>query len=249
MNKKNYALIIQARSDSKRFNKKILKKINEKEILTIMLERLKKKFENKIIVATTNKNYKKIIDICKKQKIKFFFGSNNNVLERHYKCAKKNNIETIVRIPSDCPLIDLNIIKKGLKIFFSSNVDYVSNLLPRSYIDGNDVEIFSIRCLEKIYNRATSKFDKEHVTTYLQRNKNKEIFKIINFKATEDLSLKYRLTLDYKEDLIVIKKVLGNNNTFLNYQSIKNIFKQNPSISQINKKFIGKMWYQKKINL
>ena len=79
MNKNKYALIIQARLDSERFSKKILKKINKKEILTIMLKRLKKNFKNKIIVATAGNNHKRIIDICKKQKVKFFIGSENNV--------------------------------------------------------------------------------------------------------------------------------------------------------------------------
>ena len=68
----------------------------------------------------------------------------------------------------------------------------------------------------------------------------------MNFKTSEDLSLKYRVTLDYKEDLIVIKKILSNKNIYLNYKSIKNIFKKNPAISKINNKFIGTMWYQKK---
>ena len=244
MDNKDYALIIQARTSSKRFPNKILSKINKKEILTIMLIRLKKKFKDKIIVIIGNKNCKRIVDICKKQKIKFFIGSNNNVLERYYKCARTNKIKTIVRIPSDCPLIDPNIIKKGIKKFFSNNIDYVSNLMPPTYVDGNDVEIFSIKCLTKIFNNVKLKFDKEHVTTYLRKNKKK--FKIMNFKASEDLSLKYRLTLDYEEDLIVIKKILSNKNIFLNYKSIKNIFKKNPTISKINNKFIGTMWYQKK---
>ena len=248
MGKKKYALIIQARLKSTRFPNKILRKVNKKEVLTIMLKRLNKKFRNKIIVAVGNTNCEKIINICKKQKTKFFIGSNNNVLERYYKCAKKNKIETIVRIPADCPLIDPNIVKKGLKKFFSNNVEYVSNLLPASYIDGNDVEIFSIKSLTKMYNKARSRFDKEHVTTYLRRNK--KIFKIMNFKTNENLSLKFRLTLDYKEDLTVIKKILRSKNIFLNYKSIKNIFKKNAEISKINEKFIGTMWYQKKyINL
>jgi len=236
--------MIQARSSSTRFPNKILKKVNRKEILSIMLERIKKEFKNKIIVVIGNKNCKKIVNVCKKQKTQFFIGSNNNALERHYMCAQKHKIKTIVRIPSDCPLIDPEIIKKGLKIFFSHKADYVSNLLPASYIDGNDVEIFSIKSLNKIYNKAKSNFDKEHVTTYLKKNKKK--FKVINFKASENLSLKYRLTLDYKEDLKVIRKILSNRSIFLNYKSIKNIFKNNSKISEINKKFIGTMWYQKK---
>jgi spore coat polysaccharide biosynthesis protein SpsF (cytidylyltransferase family) len=241
---KSYRLIIQARSNSKRFPNKILKKINKNEILVILLKRLEKKFKNKIIVVIGNKNCEKIVNICKKQKIEFFIGSNNNVLERYYNCAQKNKIKTIVRIPSDCPLIDPDIIKKGLRKFHSNNVDYISNLLPPTYIDGNDVEIFSFKTLAKIYNNAKSKFDKEHVTTFLQ--KNKKMFKIINFKTSENLSLKYRLTLDFKEDLAVFKKILKNRNIFLNYRTIKNIFKKNPQISKINNKFIGTMWYQKK---
>ncbi len=245
MNNKNYAILIQARTASKRFPNKILKKINGKEVLKIMLIRLKKKFKKKIVVVIGNKNYKKIKNVCKSQKIKFFVGSNNNVLNRYYKCAQKNKLDVIVRIPSDCPLIDPNIIKKGLKKFFSVKVDYVSNLMPATYIDGNDVEILSFKSLEKIYNKAKSKFDKEHVTTYLRRNK--RIFKIRNFRANEDLSLKYRLTLDYKEDLIVIKKIINKKNIFLNYDSIKKIFEKKPDISEINKKFIGTMWYQKNL--
>jgi spore coat polysaccharide biosynthesis protein SpsF len=244
MKKKNYALIIQARLKSKRFPDKILKKIGKKEILSIMLSRLKKNFKKNIIIAVSNNNCEKIIKICKKQNVKYFVGSDNNVLERYYKCALKNKINTVVRIPSDCPLIDPAIIKKGIKIFFSKKVDYVSNLMPASYIDGNDVEVFSIETLSKIYNNAKSKFDKEHVTTYLRRNK--KIFKIINFKSGENLSLKYRLTLDYSEDLDVIKKILNNKSILLNYNSIKYIFKNNQEISKINKKFIGTMWYQKK---
>ena len=244
MNNQNFAILIQARTNSNRFQNKILKKINKKEVLTIMLERLKKKFEDKIIVVIGNKGYKKIVNICKKQKIKFFVGSDNNVLERYYKCAQKNKVNTIVRIPSDCPLIDPNIIKKGLKKFFSSRVDYVSNLLPATYIDGNDVEIFSFKSLNKIYTNAKSKFDKEHVTTYLR--KRTKTFKIVNFEANENLALKYRLTLDYKEDLIVIKKILNTKSIFITYKSIKNIFKKKPEIAKINKKFIGTMWYQKK---
>jgi len=241
---KNYAIIIQARTSSKRFPNKILKKIKKHEILTIMLKRLKKKFGKKIFVAIGKKNCNRIIDVCKKEKTSFFLGSDNNVLERYYKCAQKNKIETIVRIPSDCPLIDPNIVHKGLKKFFNNNVDYVSNLLPASYIDGNDVEIFSIGTLTKIYHNAKTRFDKEHVTTYLRKNKKK--FKVMNFGTKKNLSLKYRLTLDYKEDLILIKKILSNTSIFLNYNSIKNMFEKNSKISEINKKFIGTMWYQKK---
>ena len=120
MSKKKFAILIQARTDSRRFPNKILKKINGKEVLKIMLMRLNKKFKKKIIVVIANKNYKKVKNICKNQKVKFFIGSNKDVLNRYYQCSKKNKLDTIVRIPSDCPLVDPNIITKGMKKFFSN---------------------------------------------------------------------------------------------------------------------------------
>jgi len=114
----NLNIIIQARFNSSRLKGKILKKINNKEVLLIMIERLKK-FRSNIIVNISKKNPYKIINFCKRNKIKYFVGSDNNVLKRYYDCATKFKTKIIVRIPSDCPLIDTKIVEKGMKLFLN----------------------------------------------------------------------------------------------------------------------------------
>jgi len=246
--KLNLNIIIQARLESNRLKGKILKKINNKEILLIMIERLKK-FKSNIIINISKKNPDKLINFCKKNKIKYFVGSDNNVLKRYYDCATKYKSKVIVRIPSDCPLIDPKILEKGLKLFLTKKYSYVSNIIYPTYIDGNDVEILDYKTLKFIYNRAKTNFDKEHVTTYLRRNlENSKFkkFKFKNFYVNRNLSNRYRYTIDYPEDFFLIKKLIDNLGFYSNYTKISNFLIKNKKISKINKKYIGTMWYQNK---
>ncbi len=240
--KLNLNIIIQARLNSNRLKGKILKKINDKEIILIMIERLKK-FKSNIIINISKKNPDRIINFCKKNKIKYFVGSDNNVLKRYYDCATKFKSKIIVRIPSDCPLIDPKIVEKGIKLFLRKKYAYISNIIYPTYIDGNDVEIFDYKTLKLINHNAKSKFDKEHVTTFLRRNLNN--YKYKNFGSNKNLSKKYRYTLDYPEDLFLIKKIINKLGFYCNYSKICNFLIKNKKISKINKKYIGKMWYQK----
>ena len=108
------AIVIQARTGSKRFNKKILKKIDKSNVLEFLIKKLSKYFKkNEIVVATTNNNSDlKICNIAKLNNVLFFQGSENDLVNRYYNCAKKFDISTIIRITSDCPLVDPKLIKK-----------------------------------------------------------------------------------------------------------------------------------------
>jgi spore coat polysaccharide biosynthesis protein SpsF len=240
--KKNFSIIIQARFNSSRLKGKILKKIHNQELLLIMIKRLRI-FKDKIIINISKKNSKKLVKFCQKNNIKYFVGSDLNVLKRYYDCASFFKSTTIVRVPSDCPLIDVNIIKKGLKIFFKKKYDYVSNLCPPSYIDGNDTEIFTYKILKKIYISTKEKFDKEHVTTFLRKRLNK--YKYKNFGTNKDSSLKFRITIDHKEDFQLIRIIVTKLGVYASYKQIFYFLKKNKKIAQINKKYIGNMWYQK----
>ena len=138
-------LILQARTGSVRFPKKIFSKIGKRTLLEIEILRLKKiKLVDKIVIATTNKTEdKKICDIASKLKVDFFQGDENNVLKRYYDAAKKFNAHIILRVTGDCPLIDFKIITKNLKKFKISKYDYLSNTINPTYPDGLDFEIFS----------------------------------------------------------------------------------------------------------
>ena len=90
-------------------------------------------------------------------------------LDRHYQVAKLLKAYVVIKIPSDCPLIDPNIIDKVLKFYLdnSDKYDYVSNLHPATYPDGNDVEVMSMKALEDAWLNARKDLEREHTTPYL----------------------------------------------------------------------------------
>ena len=198
LNIKKVDAVIQARYGSSRLPGKILYKINNKSLLDILIIRLKKsKYINRIIVASTEeKQSQKINDICIKHKVLFYKGSENNVLKRYYECAKKFKIKNILRITSDCPLIDPKIIDLVSENYFLNKSNYATNTYPPTYADGMDVEVFNFNTLKLAYTKSKSNYDKEHVTTYIRRIKN---IKKTNIKDLNDNS-KLRLTVDYYED-------------------------------------------------
>ena len=222
--KKNKVLaIVQARYDSTRFPGKVLKKINNKPILEIIIKRLSRSRNiSKIIVAcSNNKNDIKIINLCKKLKIDFFAGSENDVLERFYKASLKFKGSNILRITADCPLIDYKIVDKIINNFFLENVDYASNIDPPTFPDGLDAEIFTFNALEKAHKKAKREMDREHIRPYMLKNKN---FKKHNLSNNKDYS-SIRLTVDEPEDLNVIKNIFSNfkNNLFFFFFVIINL--------------------------
>ena len=171
MEKKNKcSVIIQARYNSKRFEGKILKKIYNKTVLEILIERLKKsKLINQIIVACPNsKQNRLIIDFCKQKKIKYYSGSENNLISRYYFAAKKYDIKNIIRVTSDCPLLDINYLDILIKKYFKKKCDYASNIIKPSFPDGMDVEIFKFEILKDRYLNCNDKYEQEHVTTHFR---------------------------------------------------------------------------------
>ena len=204
---KNLA-IVQARIGSTRLPFKVLKKIGRKRVIEILLDRLlESKKTDKVIVAIPKKNNSVLKKLLIKNKINFFAGSEKNVLERYYKAALKFKGENIIRITSDCPLIDAKLVDQTIKLYENSNSDYTSNCYPRSFPDGLDVEVFSFKALKKAFLNAKTNYDKEHVTTYIKKDKN--LTK--NFLSSKNHELsKIRLTLDTKNDLLFIRKIFKN---------------------------------------
>jgi len=200
------AIIVQARSNSKRFPKKIFYKIGHKSILEHVIDRIKKaKFKKVIIIATTKKKPdKKVIKYAKKNNCLFYAGSENNVLERFYKAAKKFKIKNLIRISADSPFIDPRIIEKAYKIYKNGKYDYVSNTIDSTYPKGMSVEFFNFKSIESAYNSAISKYDQEHVTPFIFKRSN--IFRLKNFKLKKSYR-KYRFTVDYRKDLILYQKI------------------------------------------
>lgn len=199
--------IIQARMSSSRLPGKVLIQVKNTTFLEYQIERVKlSKMIDKIVIATSIDSSDDIIEeICKRNGIEVFRGSLNNVLERFYFCANVYEPDNVIRITADCPLIDPVIIDKVIKLHIETQADYTSNVMPRTFPDGLDVEVLKFVVLGKIYELAKESDELEHVTRYIHKNLSE--FKIANLKNDEDLS-NYRWTLDTYEDMILLKKII-----------------------------------------
>ena len=234
-------IIVQARSSSTRLPNKIYKKIYKNySVLEFLLYRFQNpKNIHKLIIGTTKKDLKKIRKIAAKYNFIVETGSENNVLSRFYKIAKKYKLDVIIRVNADSPLLSKKIIEKYIRIFLKNkNIDYLTNILKPTFPHGSAIEIFKFNVLQKAFRNAKNKDEIEHVTPYIYKNKNK--FSILNIKLKKNYS-KYRLSIDYPEDLNLLRKIipkskLGINLTFMD--AIK-IIKKYPKIKKINDKFIN----------
>jgi len=220
-------IITQARMGSTRLPGKVLLKVKDKAILEYHLQRLE--FADvPMIVATTNDRVDdEIATICEVMKISCFRGSNEDVLDRYYRCAMDNKCDTIIRVTSDCPLIDGGLIKEALGVFETEPVDYLSNTLARTYPRGFDFEIFSMKALEVAFLNANDRPEREHVTSYIWRNR-ADKFRLLNYSCTED-------------DLLLIRELIEKYQADKkDYKEIISILNNNPYISELNSGIIQK---------
>ncbi len=192
--------IIQARIGSTRLPGKVLKLLDEKNSqLFYVINQLRfcKNLE-KIVVATTDSDEdNEIIKITSQLGITNFRGSTNDVLDRYYQCAKFFNLDPIVRITADNPLIDPELVDCVIKEFKNGEYDYATNFIPRTFPYGTEAEIFSFNALELAWKESKKLSEREHVTPYFYNNLNK--FKIKKISYSKNFS-HLRWTVDRESD-------------------------------------------------
>jgi len=228
--------IIQARMSSSRLPGKVMKKVDdENPLLFYVINQLKfSQLIEKIVVATTTKKVDdKICDFVMKQNLDCFRGSELDVLDRFYKCAKQFSFSTIIRIPADKPLIDPTIVDEILKFFQTNSYDYVTNFLVSTFPSGTEVEVFSFKALEKAWKNAKLPSEREHVTPYMYNKKTK--LKIWNIENEKNLS-HFRWAVDKMEDLKLVRILISRikNRPILTKDIIRQI-KNDPKLIEINK--------------
>ncbi|MGE7910998.1 cytidylyltransferase domain-containing protein [Lysinibacillus xylanilyticus] len=229
--------IIQARMGSTRLPGKILKIVNDRPLLSYQIERLQQSsYITDLVIATTiDDKDDLIVDFCKKNNVLCFRGSEEDVLARYYETAKAFEADAIVRITSDCPIIDVQVVDKTIRYFIDNkNLDYVSNTVEKTYPRGQDTEIFSFAVLERAYNEAILKRDREHVTAYFYTNP--KVFKIGSVKNEIDYS-RYRWTVDTEEDFNLIKNIIENlycENPEFTLKDTVQLMEENPDWFYIN---------------
>lgn len=243
--KPKVAIIIQARMTSTRLPGKILLHLNGKPVLEHVVTRCKaSKFVDDVIVAAPASSESLSIRslVSNLENVAYYEGDELDVLQRYYGAAKEFNADVIVRITSDCPLIDTSILDIMLNNFLTINsmdtnmsLDYYSSGIQRTLPRGLDVEIFTMKTLECCYNEATLEADREHVTRYVYTNPKK--FNLLGYEFHYDLS-KYRLTLDSKEDFDMFLELFKYfpKNEDIYFWNIIRVLKSYPYIAEINSK-------------
>jgi len=230
--------IIQARMGSTRLPGKVLKDLFGKKALEHLIERVKQsKLIDEIIIATTESEQDNaIVEQAEKSGVKYFRGSENDVLSRYYNAAKENSADIVIRITSDCPLIDPFIIDDVIRFFQENDYSIVTNagndINQRTYPRGLDVEVFSFEALQEAFKYATENYQREHVTPYIYEHAEK----IYYYKNNIDYS-NYRWTLDTEEDfelISMIYKLLYRGKHDFYFDDILKLFEQHPELSKIN---------------
>lgn len=251
--------IIQARMNSTRLHNKALLKIGDQPMLYHVVKQTKaSKFVKDIIIATTKSpKDKKIINFCLKHNLKYFCGSNNDVLDRYFKCAKKFTCDPVIRISSDCPFIDPSIIDQIISKFRKNSCDYVANNFEKinkkwensacNFPQGMVVEICNFKTLEKAWKVAKKPSEREHVFPYVQFNA--KFFKVSNLVYKKDLSF-IRCTVDKKEDLKFVRELwkrIPKSKKTIHINDILKIINKEPCLVEINNKTNFDEGYKKSV--
>ncbi|NCU31593.1 MAG: hypothetical protein EOM23_01350, partial [Candidatus Moranbacteria bacterium] len=233
-------VIIQARMGSTRLPGKVMMKIEERSLLEILLRRLKKvqKVDSVIVATTTSPQDDIIVQCARNESAECFRGEHTNVLKRYYDAARKFQLDTIIRVTSDCPLMDPQLINRMLDGYFdTSNFDYLSNTLARTFPRGFDIEIFSFYALENAYVNACEDYQREHVTPWIIENMRTENYADINDHS------RFRVTVDTIEDFELVKKVfhlLGGVDESFNYSDVTKLLMRHPDLVKINQNILQK---------
>jgi glutamate-1-semialdehyde 2,1-aminomutase len=226
--------IVQARMGSSRLPGKVMKEIGGLPVIEILLSRLSKsKLLDEIVVATTkSEDENPLIKHLKKLKYLYYQGSEHDVLDRFYQTAKKYNADIVVRITGDNPLVDPVLVDQVIQGYSKSNSDYFSNVMPATFPDGLDVEVFNFNSLDKAHRDANELEEREHVTPYIR---NSGLFKIGNLKHDDDLS-NIRLTLDEIDDYKLITKIFDYfaPDIYFSWTEILKLKNETPDIFNLN---------------
>lgn len=244
-------IVVQARMSSSRLPGKVLLPILGKSLLCRMIERLQIVNHAVQIVIATSTDAKD--DAIETEAIQIgvpcYRGSLDNCLDRHYQAGLQYGADAVIKIPSDCPLIDPVIIDEVLDFYFEhqGEYDFVSNLHPPTWPDGNDVEIMTMPCLEKTWKEARRPLELEHTTPYIWENSDK--FRIANviWSAGLDYSMSHRFTIDYQNDYDFINRVyeeLYPAKVNFSCDDILALLNNKPEIYEINADYAGVNWYR-----
>ena len=233
--------IIQARMGSTRLPGKVLRNICDRTMLARVVQRTTcSELIDQIVVATTTKiSDDPIVIECDRLSVPVFRGDEQDVLDRYYQAAIAYNAEAIVRITSDCPLIEPEVVDRVIQALLNEHPDYASNSIENTYPRGLDAEVMTMKALTKAWQKATEPYQRIHVTPYIYQNPDQ--FKLFSVMNETDYSY-YRWTVDTQEDLDFVRAIysrLGNIDMFT-WKDVLAILEKEPALTEINRHILQK---------
>jgi spore coat polysaccharide biosynthesis protein SpsF len=244
--------LIQARRGSSRLPDKVSLDLLGQPLLVRQVERVQQASRegHVAVITTTDPSDDALADLCQKYSIDVFRGDALDLLDRHYQAARHfGETEAVVKIPSDCPLIDPAIIDKVLGVYEETKgqYDFVSNLHPATYPDGNDVEVMTFGALETAWREASRPLEREHTTPFFWENPARFRLANVIWETGLDYSMSHRFTIDYAADYDFIKAVyeaLYPTNAAFSLDDVLTLLKQRPDIYALNADLAGVNWYR-----
>ncbi|WP_431215041.1 cytidylyltransferase domain-containing protein [Puia sp. P3] len=243
--------VVQVRRGSSRLPDKVFRPLSGKSLFVRQVERiLQSKLCGQVVVATTTNAADDLVwEVCQQEGLECFRGHDQDLLDRHYQAALKYGADTVIKIPGDCPLIDPAVIDQVIAFYLENadKYDFVSNLHPATFPDGNDVEIMSLGVMEEAWKYAGRAFEREHTTPYIWERPERYSIGNVVMDGGLDYSMTHRLTIDYEEDYQFIKAVweeLYPVNPLFGVNDILALLERRPEIYNINRSLAGVNWYR-----
>lgn len=231
----NIIAIVQARMGSTRLPGKVMLDVGGQPVLARVVTRLRRARNlSAVVVATVAQPASQpIIELCHDLQVPTFSGSELNVLDRYYQAAQHVRAHVILRIMSDCPVIDPNLVDECIRTFQDDNVDYASNTIVRTYPRGLDTEIMTFAALERAWQSSVQHYERVHVTPYIYEHP--DIFRVRFITNPTDVS-HYRWTIDTPDDLKLLRAIYAHfdNRDDFSWQDVLSLMKQTPALSAIN---------------
>ncbi|HEX3773270.1 MAG TPA: glycosyltransferase family protein [Polyangiaceae bacterium] len=244
-------VVIQARVSSTRLPGKVLLPLSGKPMLERQIERIlaaKSRFEL-CVATTTNPGDEPIRQICKKLSVRCFDGHPLDLLDRHYRVALTYAADAVVKIPSDCPLIDPAAIDRVISRFEATRgkFDFVTNLNPPTWPDGNDVEVMTFEALETAFREATRPLEREHTTPFIWENPERFRIENVRWESGLDYSKSHRFTVDHAQDFSFVSRIYDALCTPLqplfSLREILDLLRDRPEIYELNAPLRGQSWH------
>lgn len=230
--------LVQARMGSTRLPNKVMKPIDGKPMIELLLSRLSQAGEvDEIVVATSeDARNRTLIEHVKKLGYACELGSENDVLDRFVHAAKVHHADIVVRITADCPLTDPALVDEVIRRFKAAGVDYFSNVDPPTYPDGLSVEVCTFEALERASRETSKPHDREHVTPYLRESGQ---FSTAGLEHHEDLAA-LRWTVDEQDDFVVVEKVFQHFHprTDFTWGEVLDLQRQHPEFFSANRHLV-----------